>query len=93
MPIFRHRLGARLDQSRRPPPPPRAGGFLHAEILLLLDQLLERLEIGELGAELLFHQRLADIDALLDDRDHGLELVDGGRGCGLFGFLLRLPGA
>jgi len=56
----------------------------------VLDQQLEGLEIGELRAQLLLHERLADVDARLDDRDHGLELVDGGGGCGLLGLLLRL---
>ena len=36
------------------------------------------------------HERLADVDALLDDRNHRLELMDGGRDRGLLGFLLRL---
>ena len=64
--------------------------LLNAEFLLLLDQQLEGLEIGELRAKLLVHERLADVDARLDDRNHRLELMDGGRGRGLLGFLLRL---
>src|SRR5215472_17319780 len=64
--------------------------LLNAEFLLLLDQQLQGLEIGELRAQLLVHERLADVDARLDDRDHGLELMDGGGGCGLLGLLLRL---
>jgi len=42
---------------------------------------LEQAPVGE---------RLADVDPLLDDRDRGLELVDGGRGGGALGFLWRL---
>ena len=38
------------------------------------------------------HERLADVDALLDDRNHRLELMDRGRDRGLLGFLLRLLG-
>ena len=89
-PIFGHRLAARLAN--------RGDGrlrcvqmaLLNAEFLLLLDQQLEGFEIGELRAQLLFHERLADVDARLDDRDHGFELMDGGRGRGLLGLLLRL---
>ena len=64
--------------------------LLNAEFLLLLDQELEHLEIGELRAQLLFHQRLADVDARLDYWNQPLELMDGGRGRGLLGFFLRL---
>ena len=64
--------------------------LLNAELLLLLDQQLEGLEIGDLRAQLLVHERLANVDAWLDDRDHRLQLVDGGRDRGLLGFLLRL---
>ena len=39
---------------------------------------------------LLFHERLADVEARLNDRNHPLELVDGGGDRGLFGFFLRL---
>src|SRR6266403_1486577 len=90
MPIFRHRLTARLANSGD-----RRLGLLHttlqyAEFLLLLDQELHHFEISELRAQLLLHQRLADVDARLDDRNDGLELVDGCRCRGLLGFLLRL---
>ena len=64
--------------------------FLDAEILLLLDQVLKGLEIGELRAQLLVHERLTDVDALLDDRNRRLQLVDSGRDRALLGFLLRL---
>ena len=64
--------------------------LLNAEFPLLLDQQLEDLEIGDLRAQLFIHERLADVDALLDDRNHRLELMDGGRDRGLLGFLLRL---
>ena len=63
---------------------------LDAKLFLLLDQQLQDLEIGDLRAQLPLHQRLADIDPLLDHRNHRLELVNGGPGRGLFGFLLRL---
>jgi hypothetical protein len=56
----------------------------------MLDQQLEDLEIGELRAQLLIHQHFADVDARLDDRNQGLELMDGGRAGGLLGLLLRL---
>src|SRR5262245_16824008 len=56
---------------------------LNAEFLLLLDQQLERLVIGELRTQLLLHERLADVDARLDGRNDGLELVDGGRSSGV----------
>jgi hypothetical protein len=45
---------------------------------------------AEAGAQLLVHQRLADLDAGLNDRNNGLELMDGGRGRGVLVFLLRL---
>jgi hypothetical protein len=64
--------------------------LLNAESLLLLDQQLEGLEIRKLRAQLLFHERLADVEARLNDRNHPLELVDGGGDRGLFGFFLRL---
>ena len=64
--------------------------LLNTAFFLLLDQQLEGLEIGEFGAELLVHERLADVDARLDDRNHRFKLMNGGRGRGLLGFLLRL---
>ena len=64
--------------------------LLHAELFLLLDQQLEGLEIGELRAQLLVHERLTNVDAWLDDWDQRLELMDGCRGRSLLGFLLRL---
>ena len=64
--------------------------LLNVEFLLLLDQQLEHLEIAELRAQLLLHQRLADVDARLDHRNDRLELVDRRRGGGLLGLLLRL---
>ena len=90
MPIFGHGLVARLAN--------RGHGRLHlvqvallnAEFPLLLDQQLEDLEIGDLRAQLLIHERLANVDALLDGRNRRLELMDRGRGRGLLGFLLRL---
>jgi len=64
--------------------------LLDAEFLLLFDQQLKDLEVSDLRTQLPLHQRLADIDALLDHRNHRLELVDGGCGSGPFGLLLRL---
>jgi hypothetical protein len=64
--------------------------LLDVALLLLLDQQLESLEKRELRAQSLLHECLADVDALLDDRDHRLDLVDGGRCRNLLGFLLRL---
>ena len=64
--------------------------LLNAEFLLLLDQQLEGFEIGELRTQLFVHECLADVDARLDDRNHRLELMDGGCRRGLLGFLLRL---
>ena len=90
VPIFGHRLAARLADRRHRRLRFVQMALLDAEFLLLFDQQLKHLEIGELRAQLPFHQRLADIDALLDDRNHRLELVDGGRDRGLLGFLLRL---
>src|SRR5262249_25236852 len=89
-PIFGHRLRARLANRGHG----RLRGvqmtLLNAEFLLLFDQQLQGLEIGELRAQLLLHERLADVDAWLDDRDRGLELMDGRCDRGLLGFLLRL---
>src|SRR5260370_38243747 len=90
MPIFRQRLTTRFANSGD-----RRLGLLqtalqYTELLLLLDQELHHFEISELGARLLLHQRLADVDARLDDRNDGLELVDGCRCRGLLGFLLRV---
>ena len=64
--------------------------LLYAEFGLLLEQQLEDLEIGQLRAQLLVHQRLADVDALLHDGDRRLQLPDCGRGRGVLGFLLCL---
>ena len=64
--------------------------LLNPELLLLLDEQLEGLEIDQLRAQVLVHQRLADVDPRLDDRDHRLELFDGGRSRGVLGLLLRL---
>ena len=67
--------------------------FLDGEILLLLDQLLKGLKIGEFRAQFLFHERLTDVDALLDDRNCRLQLMNRGSDRALLGFLLRLlPG-
>src|SRR6266436_2749736 len=90
MPIFRQRLTTRFPNSGD-----RRLGLLqtalqYAEFLLLFDQELHHFEISELRAQLLLHQGLADVDARLDDRNDGLELVDGYRCRGLLGFLLRL---
>src|ERR1700688_4681560 len=54
--------------------------------LLSLRQFLQHLEI--LQARAVFVERLADVDALLDGRNDGLELVDGGRDGGELGLLL-----
>src|SRR5580704_7721077 len=62
--------------------------LLNVELLLLLDQRLEHLEIRELRTQLLVHQRLADVDALLDDRNCRLEFSDGSYGCRSLGFSL-----
>ena len=64
-----------------------------AKLLLLLDQKLQRLQVGDPRAQVLLHQHPAHVDARLNDRDHRLELVDGGRRGGLLGFLLRLLAA
>src|SRR5260370_6371115 len=90
MPIFRQRLTTRFANSGD-----RRLGLLqtalqYTELLLLLDQELHHFEISELRAQLLLHQRLADVDARLDDRNDGLELVDGCSCRGFLGFLLRL---
>jgi hypothetical protein len=55
--------------------------FLHPEILLLLDQQLERLEVLQLRAEFAVVERAADVHPLLDDREGRFELGDG-RGIG-----------
>ncbi len=65
--------------------------LLNAEFLLLLDQQLEGLEIRKLRAQLLFHERLTDVEARLDERNHRLKLMDGGRDSGLLSFFLILP--
>ena len=90
LPEFGHRLTARLADRRH-------GGLrfvqmalLDVEFPLLFDQQLQDLEIGDLRAQFLLHQRLADVDALLDDRNHRLELLDGRPDRGLLGLLLRL---
>jgi len=89
-PIFGDRLAARLANRGHGRLRCVQMALLNAEFLLLLDQQLERLVIGELRAQLLLHERLADVDARLDGRNDGLELVDGGRGSGVLGFPLRL---
>ena len=48
-----------------------------------------RLEIADALTELHLHQRLADVDALLDHRNDGLELVRASRGRGELRVLLR----
>ena len=93
VPVFGRGLVARLADRRH-----RRLGFLQmalldGELLLLLDQQLQRLEIGELRAQVLVHQCLAHVDPRLDDRNQRLELVDGGRNRGPLGFLLRLLAA
>ena len=63
--------------------------LLHAEILLLLDQQLERLEVLQLRAEFAIVQRAANVDPLLDHREGQFQLGDG-RGSGrALGLLLR----
>ena len=89
-PVFGHGLAARLADRRHRRLRFTLAALLNAEFFLLLDQQLQDLEIGDLRAQLPFHQRLADIDALLDHRDRRLELVDGRPGGGVFGLLLRL---
>ena len=90
VPIFRHRLTARLaDRGDRRLRLVQMA-LLNAELLLLFDQELEHLEIAELRAQLLLHQRLADVDARLDDGNDRLELMDRRRSRGLLGLLLRL---
>jgi len=50
--------------------------LLHAELFLLLDQLAQILEIDDLRPGLPLHQVFADVDPLLEDRDHRLDLGD-----------------
>ncbi len=89
-PVFGLRLAARLAKRGDRRFRFLQMALLDAELLLLLDQQLQRLQIGDLRAQVLLHQRPAHVDARLDDRDHRLELVDGGRRGGLLGLLLRL---
>ena len=89
-PVFGLRLAARLADRGNRRFRLLQMALLDAELLLLLDQQLQRLQIGDPRAQVLLHQHPAHVDALLDDRDHRLELVDGGRRRGLLGFLLRL---
>ena len=56
----------------------------------LTQDLIKAEQKRKLRAQLLFHERLADVEARLNDRNHPLELVDGGGDRGLFGFFLRL---
>ena len=90
MPIFGLRLAAGLAKRGHGRLRLVKMALLNAEFLLLLDQQLEGLKIRKLRAQLLFHERLADVEARLNDRNHPLELVDGGGDRGLFGFFLRL---
>jgi hypothetical protein len=90
VPIFGDRLAARLAYRGHGSLRFVQMALLDAELLLLLDQLLEGLEIGELRAYLPVHKRLAHVHSRLDDRDQRLELMDRGRDRGLLGFLLRL---
>jgi len=79
--VFLDRLLTRLDDRRQC----RLGllqmALLHAELLLLLDQLSEILKIDDLGADLTLHQVFADVGAFLQDRNHRLDFR-GGRGIG-----------
>ena len=68
-PIFGHRLATRLADRGHGRLRFAQMALLHAELLLMLDQQLEDLEIGELRAQLLIHQHLADVDTRLDDRN------------------------
>ena len=43
--------------------------LLDPELLLLLDQLLKRLQIGQARSDLLVEQRLPNVDLLLQQRD------------------------
>ncbi|MGY3359414.1 hypothetical protein ACVWZK_006077 [Bradyrhizobium sp. GM0.4] len=62
---------------------------LDAKLLLLLDLELEGLIVGQLRADLLLHQRLADLDTLLGDRQQRIKLVNRRRNRLMFGLLLR----
>jgi len=50
--------------------------LLHAELFLLLDQVAQILEAADLRPGLPLHQIFADVDPLLKDRDHRLDLGD-----------------
>ena len=63
--------------------------LLHPEILLLLDQQLERLEVLQLRAEFPVVERPADVHPLLDHREGRFELGDGRGGGRALRLLLR----
>ncbi len=74
-PVFGLRLAARLADRGDRRFRLLQMALLDAELLLLLDQQLQRLQIGDPRAQVLLHQYPAHVDARLDDRDHRLELV------------------
>ncbi|MGY4409649.1 hypothetical protein ACVWW4_001385 [Bradyrhizobium sp. LB7.1] len=63
---------------------------MDAKLLLLLDLELKGLVVGQLRADLLLHQRLADLDTLLRDGEQRVELMNRGRDRLMLGVLLRL---
>ena len=63
--------------------------LLHDEVLLVLGELLERLQVGQARAQLLVDQILANVDPLPDERARGFELLDRGGGGVALGLLLR----
>ena len=86
--VLRPGLGASLNERGDSRLSLAIAALLHLALLPLLDQLLERFEIGDSRAQLLFHELLAHSQALLDERDHGVELGDCRRNRRAFGFLL-----
>ena len=66
--------------------------FLHQDLLLLAEQILQFGQVDELRAQFLVEHVLADLDPLLQRRDDRLELLDRCPDGGALGFLLgNLP--
>ena len=64
--------------------------LLDPELLLLLDQLLKRLQIGQARSDLLVEQRLPNVDLLLQQRDQSFAFGDHRHARRALGFALRL---
>src|SRR5947207_6453043 len=71
--IFGLRLASRLAYRGRGCLGLLEMALLDVEFVLLLDQQLEGLIVGQLRAKVLLHQCLADVDAGLNDRDQHLK--------------------